>query len=688
MSYVIEPMGINSFLDDKSIKYPRFQRKAVWKKKQNFELCISIFQEYPVGVVILNKEQKVTWLLDGRQRRTALSLMRDNPVELYDWARSYIRFDNNAEAAQVSSAYWEVIEKYLEQDPSDKEEILRDEEVAIEDEDECAEDYAVEGDGLLAEECEYTSFKPERQRKGLKNLLDLILMVHPNSKARGSAWEKRFDFTKFFSKLTYAPVKMGNKVEPTRLRKFLLELGNNLDHDCDGNWGMSEFIEYYRDNFELKSEKDAKRFEREVEGAWDQIKRSIDTIRNSEKIFSDMRIGVVRLSNVSPLDAQNIFSRVNQGGTQLKAEELLSAKPYWNKAVPNVDSATEDRVHKFYQKMNIPIPEDVVRWDIAATLVDRITDGGLIFSPSDNGLQGDSIQMDRIAMGFKLLSAMFVHGISNKSVIELETHDEISWDSGLEDLLGELNMVVEIIKEDDFFKYVCSYGIPLCKLLGNAPAMEFLTVMWLNWKELGCPRVGKKIRILQRNARLLYDKLAFEYAVRIWRGSSDSKLARDVVDWKSRLEPIPENSWLQLITETCEGKYNGQSIGYRNLTPIVVYAMALEKKSNTGSCRVCDVDHIIPQVAFEGNPSLQPYMDGLANLCMLSRKDNEKKSGKALKDFVGTWLGKQIACYTGIPEDEFDKYSTLKGMQDLIEKRKAVLIDAFTEKRKVLLLAQ
>ena len=69
MSYVIEPMGIKSFLDDNTIKYPRFQRKAVWKKKQNFELCISVFQEYPIGVVILNKQQKISWLLDGRQRR-------------------------------------------------------------------------------------------------------------------------------------------------------------------------------------------------------------------------------------------------------------------------------------------------------------------------------------------------------------------------------------------------------------------------------------------------------------------------------------------------------------------------------------------------------------------------------------------------------------------------------------------
>ncbi len=57
MSYIIEPISIFSFVTDPSIKLPRFQRKATWKKEQNFELAISIFQDYPVGVVIVNKEK-------------------------------------------------------------------------------------------------------------------------------------------------------------------------------------------------------------------------------------------------------------------------------------------------------------------------------------------------------------------------------------------------------------------------------------------------------------------------------------------------------------------------------------------------------------------------------------------------------------------------------------------------------
>ena len=56
MSYNIETRSITEFVTDSKIKLPRFQRRSTWSAKQNFELAISIFQEYPVGVVIINDE--------------------------------------------------------------------------------------------------------------------------------------------------------------------------------------------------------------------------------------------------------------------------------------------------------------------------------------------------------------------------------------------------------------------------------------------------------------------------------------------------------------------------------------------------------------------------------------------------------------------------------------------------------
>lgn len=688
MSYVIEPMGIKSFLDDNTIKYPRFQRKAVWKKKQNFELCISVFQEYPIGVVILNKQQKISWLLDGRQRRTALAQMRDNPVELYDWARTYIKFGRKDDPKRVAEAYWDVIDKYLEQDAANED--TDDNEIEAEEDDENGVyDVEVNDEAPEASDKEENSFNPKNQRLGLKTLLDSILMVHPVS-SKGSHWEELFDYTDYFSKLRYAPQKNAGKVDPVQLRKFVLELSTTLDQEYDEGWGEEQFIDYYKEQFDLKSEKHGAKFEKVVFSQWHEIKLSIETIKSVEKTFSDMRIGVVRLTNVSGLDAQNIFSRVNQGGTQLKAEELLSAKPYWNKPVESIDHQTKVLVQEFYRKMNIPVPEGIVRWDLAATLVDKIQDNALFFPLNEAGKAGNDIRMERIAMGFKILSAIYTKGISNKHVTNLENCEAVEWNDGLQNLLSELNTVIDIIRDDDFFRYVNAYQIPFSKLLGNAPAMEFIAIILENWRDLGKPRTGQKVKILQRNARALFDRLAFEYAVRAWRGSSDSKLAKDVDDWKQRVEAISGEDWKKFITESCSGMYNGQPVGYANLRPILIYAMALKGINYHDARCIFDVDHIIPQSAFEGNLSAKPELkDCLANLCILPRRENMKKRDKLLQTLKEeAWLGDQIEKFTGIQRDEFEKYSSISDIEALIEKRRPYFIEIFSELRGKILIAQ
>ena len=190
MGYRIEPLSISSFLDENKMRLPRFQRKATWDKKQNFELAISVFQDYPVGVVIVNKEKDVSWLLDGRQRRNALKRMRENPVELYEWARAYIGFAKNADEFTVKQSYWDKVEKYLTTEIKDSENTSSDD---------------VSYEGVEENTNEEDSFDSQKQRKGLTTLLNLILMVHQN-KPSGSKWELTFDFTKYFTRIKYAPM--------------------------------------------------------------------------------------------------------------------------------------------------------------------------------------------------------------------------------------------------------------------------------------------------------------------------------------------------------------------------------------------------------------------------------------------------------------------------------------------------
>lgn len=84
--YEIRPETVKSFITDRNVRLPRFQRKQTWDPKKNFQLCISLFKEYPIGVCILSvdesKGKTVRWLLDGRQRKNALTKMYEDPENI------------------------------------------------------------------------------------------------------------------------------------------------------------------------------------------------------------------------------------------------------------------------------------------------------------------------------------------------------------------------------------------------------------------------------------------------------------------------------------------------------------------------------------------------------------------------------------------------------------------------------
>lgn len=311
---------------------------------------------------------------------------------------------------------------------------LQTEEAAESDEDNINQ-YSEEDESTQDEE--ENSFDSAKQRRGLQTLLDIILMVHQNKPA-GSKWEQTFDFREYFSRLKYAPAKNNFKIDPKALRRFILELLRAIEQENDGERTQKFFVDYYLQNFDVK---DQNKFEKDVSIKWNNILNSLDVIDRSEKIFADARIGIIRLTNATPLDAQNIFSRINRGGTQLKAEELLSAKPYWNKSVNLSDQTVIDRVKEMYGNLGIPAPDSIVRWDIAATLISRIKDQNLIFDTYEDVRKKKEISMDEISLGFKLLSSIYAQGMSNKQVNELEQDESIKWEYDIDELLQQLNKI-------------------------------------------------------------------------------------------------------------------------------------------------------------------------------------------------------------------------------------------------------
>jgi len=215
MAYSTEPLPLVQFLQS-NVKLPRFQRKVTWTEKQSFDLAISLFQNYPLGVIILNEEQKNIWLLDGRQRYTALQKMRDNPVELYMWAKSTLGFKDHDSEHKVVKRYWNKVDHYLEGSTDDSSTVSN----------------------FQDELDDVSESSMASQSEGTKTLLDIILMVHQKK------WEKLFDFREYFNFLKYL-TKDKSEIIPDKLRRFILELRDEVQRNGENECSLDFFTDYF-----------------------------------------------------------------------------------------------------------------------------------------------------------------------------------------------------------------------------------------------------------------------------------------------------------------------------------------------------------------------------------------------------------------------------------------------------------
>lgn len=659
MSYNIETRSVSEFVTDVKIKLPRFQRKSTWTAKQNFELAISIFQDYPVGVVIINEENNISWLLDGRQRRTALRDLRANPDLVYDWARKYIGFKANEPEDAVQSRFWGKIEEYLQHEDFDESPSSTEDESDL-------------------DEAQDVDINKAHQMQGLKTLLDIILMVHQKHGDTGK-WERVFDFSKYVERPTYAPKRDGYKIDPVKLRAFLLECFKQ-------NMGATQevFIQYIDDQFGVRDGK-LNAFKSYIEQNWDNIKHIIDTIARSEQIFIDARVGVILLKNVTPLDAQNIFSRINSGGTQLKAEELLSAKPFWNIEVPTSNSSMAAIVRDMYTRLGVEVPENVVRWDYGATLLSRLKDQHLLFDEYKPEESGKEIDMTQVTLGFKLMSSYYIGGMSAIDVSAMEKEKTINWGQSIDDLIDNVNKICEILLKTEFFKYLKKWNKSIYKMMGAAIVLEFITILLKSWEDKDCPTVASnELTLFQRDAKCLFDRLVYEYAVGGWRGSGDSKMANHIKNWKERVKPLPEENWANLIEATMtKGDFNGNILDIKHITPILCYQFALQRRSPENTLEeTSEVDHIVPQALLANHQMFPPfYKDALFNLSLLSKEDNIAKKDKKLNEIQEMSLKETVSKYTGISLDDFDKYSDVQNIEQLRAERSKMFKEVFGPKR-------
>jgi hypothetical protein len=669
--YEIRPESVKTFIEDNNIKLPRFQRKQTWDDSKNFKLCISVFKQYPIGVSILsieNFENKTTrWLLDGRQRRNALIKMSEDPENIYTWAKKYIGFKESMQPHEVEDKFWQKINEYLElNEVDDPEEILD-----IED-----DNSKIEEDKLSVEEPDSESVeKSSSKLTGLDLLLDLIILVH-NKALKYSGFSKPFDFTKLIDNLPYVDTLGGGKqyLNSKKIKTFIHEFkshcrNNNFDYE-----ERESFLGFFMSRFKTTDDND-KKIKIEVDRNWPKIIDRIELIDKIDNLLLNSKIGLIEVKDISTADGQKIFNIINSEGTQLTAVEILSAKPSWTKQIKNPNPELVLAAKNLYSRIQIK-NDNVVRWDIPATFIDRLEDSSYIFRKfSDAKTDFEK----KLTLGFKLLSGLLVGGVKKEDITSLSLKNNINWELDFEKLIRELNLFTKILSEYEYFKYFKSWKGSILDILSDTIALNFIIISFKDWKRKGEP-VGSNsnTRQFQKNSLILLDHLIFEYVHRQWRGSGDAKVAQNIFGFSSLPElfvPVEKNKWSHVLkTIFDENKIEENNINQKILEPILYHFYCLKKLAgpDTGLYSI-EIDHIVPKTLFKNAstiPNKEILQNNLFNLALLPKDQNISKNNLKLNEISNQWLKDQIKKYEFIDEKDYDKFSNINNLNELKKLRR------------------
>ncbi|BFG70147.1 hypothetical protein KACHI17_10280 [Sediminibacterium sp. KACHI17] len=692
--YEIRPESIKTFVEDTSIKLPRYQRKLTWDNKKNFELCISIFKEYPMGVCILNVEKdKISgksskWLLDGRQRRNALLKIWEDPENIYLWGKQWIGIKNNDQPADVEDKYWRKINEYFEQEPVDEEPTNGlNSEILIEDqgdEDENIEDIKNINE---VESAEAIEMPIDTNISDLGLLLEIIKLIH-NKTTRYSGFTRPFDFEKVIPNLPYEILENGKKVlNSKKLVSFMNEYKTFCKNEVLENDNIDSFKEFLNQRFTLNNN-DKVKISALVDQNWNQIKQRFEIIEKITSLLITSKIGLIEVKGMQLADSQKIFNIINSKGTSLTAIEILSAKPSWNSQVKNPTNEQIQACKLLYKSIAIK-NDSVVKWDLPASLIFRLTDANIFFKKfTDNKTDFEK----QTTLGFKILSGIYEKGVKKDDIDKLSKNQNINWDINFESLVNDLNLLTKVILSSEYFKFLKSWQTSIMSILSDAIALDFVILMYFDWIRKSKP-VGSdaNTKMFQKNAYILLDKLVFEYVTKQWRGSSDSKIAQNIklMNVTSLLfDPISTSQWVDLLNNILDTNQIGNTkINQGLMEPILYHFYATRKIQGPDSRYSIEVDHIIPQAIFKNSilPDKESLQHNLFNLGLLPKDENISKSNKTLIEIRDQWLKNQIEKYEFIASEDFQKFSDLNNLDEFKAKRRVHFTSTFIEDRSSIL---
>ncbi len=628
--YTSDHQYASQIIVDSSIQLPRFQRKKSWDEKTRFKLCISLFKEYPMGTIVLKKETKdrktVKWLLDGRQRRDTFVDMQ-NPENIYDWARSFLKFKLSDNDTQIEKLFNEALKEYLYYDENESDELKDTDETDDVEKDgyfdiETGEsiETAVDDDNNGDDELE------SRDSSDLADLLYIILSVHKKTK-RGSNFTDPFNFDVEGFKPSFITKEGGKtRVDSTKLTEWILSKNfQNVD-----TLSPEQIIDSF-DNCPPGVQK-------EIKNKINNIIRSIKCVNILHERLMTARVSIILLDdNCSQSDSQKIFEIINTHGQKLTNAEILSAKPIWNTVVPDPALSIVSAVHDLYEGLGTSRQDDVVVWDVAATLTSRLpAESDFIFGDVRkvtfrSETKDESVRVDdKINYGFKLYAARYLKSIS-KNVIDNLASSKIDWNSiEFEDEIK--NISTFLIKNDPAIGCFSSYRYSFRDLLSDAVVMCYVVLLIEKYKEItsgkdGEPKGNSKKEFIVKS-RVLLDRLVYEYCCGMWKGSSDSRLKSDLKNAEQMFSPIEPREWEELIISAYEENKIRNAPISKNVLEVLVYyfSMIRNKTLHCIGAEGAQIDHIIPNSSFTTTSSNPEFKDSLYNYALLTATLNKKKS--------------------------------------------------------------
>lgn len=669
--YEIRPESIITFINDRNIKLPRFQRKQTWDYKKNFQLCISLFKEYPLGVCILSidgrKNKSIRWLLDGRQRRNALQMMLDDPENIYNWAQRYIGFKTNDQPDVLEEKFKNKISEYIEAE--------LDEDIVVPE---------IEEDTFNDVTDEDLSEEPISATSGLDLLLEII-KLHHNKDRKGSGYTRPFDLRAHVKRLPYI-ISDGRteKLNSKRLTTFLTEYRKYCDDeiiDYENEGSFYKFLESRGTT--IDNPEKAKSL---INTKWKLMKQRIIMLEKLEDVMNNSKIGMIEVKDLTPSDSQKIFNIINSEGEKLTSVEIMSAKPHWNIPVDTPSSLAKAAIENLYKQIGT-VADNVVKWDYPATFVSRLGENFVLkkFSKEKSDFEKE------LTLGFKLLSGIYTKGVKKENIEELGKLNTINWSSEIDTLINDIKTMLRLIEGHDYFKYFISWNTSMMELTSDAIATNFVILSYIDWCRKGCPLGSEKAKQFQKNCFVLWDKLIFEYVCKQWRGSADNKIAynKATIETSDQMfTPISEERWNGLLNNIFDNnQIEDTDISMSQMKPLLYHFYCLNTVKGPYTHYEIEVDHILPQTHFRQSviPKKDIVQDNLLNLGLLPKEENTSKGSKRLVEITKPWLKEQILAYEFIREEDYQKYSDINNYEKLFASRRQIFINAYTEKRRYFL---